>query len=154
MASFFLDIFRVIVQLALSAGVIAFTPGIVIVCLKLFKVVFERDWSEAAIGLLGPLGLFGVLALCVSIFASTATIANREGLKKFVVYGLLSGLLVSAVLFVRFLQQSASFPKDWISFYVTIGPAIVAIWNLTRIRKTLNQIITAQRASRVADLNR
>jgi hypothetical protein len=132
-------VLRVIIQLALSGGVIVFSPVLLLLCGKIPQAVVQHDWAEVFLGALLPLGLFGIAALCLSVFATPAFIARGRKRRMFIFSGLGAGLFVYLVLVARFPNQSARLPEDWLAYYLTFGPASVAVWNIYRLKRRANQ---------------
>lgn len=130
---------RVIVQLALSGGVIVFFPVVFVLCAKMPQAFFERDYREMFLSFLPLLGIWGIAALCVSIVLPPEYLSEGRKRRTIVIGGLAAGLFVATVLLVRFIDQSMKLPDDWLALYLTVGPSIVAIWNLMRLNRRANK---------------
>ena len=127
-------VIRVVVQLALAAGVILSAPFLFWFIIQFPSAIMHHDRADVRTAPQSIFGFVGVVALCVSIGTSRRFAAQRPGFRWVLFSGLGMGLIVAGYLFVRMIVWYGTLGStSWQMLYLTVGPTVVAVWNLVRL---------------------
>jgi hypothetical protein len=131
---------RLLIQILLALGILLLVPFAFPFLAAPFTSAF---WSsigaagpkELYVGVIFPIGAFGIIALWISILAPATFLERHITLKKVVLAGLIGGAIAAVTFLAWIVPQRLSahaysrLPED---AWIYGGPLIVAVWNVRR----------------------
>ena len=125
--------FRVITQMLLAGPIFISLPWALMGAIGSVTLMFNKDYTTLVLGVFFIFGSYGLIALYGSIFIRSIAFQNYTRLRRFVIFGLGSGLIIAVSILINLLMQFTFEIDNFIIIYILIGPIIVAIWNIRRI---------------------